>query len=99
MEVDNRALVFGAPLVLPQILGRTEFYRHQLRYTWFLHGHTVEDATGFHGFAVVGDYDELCLRAHVTDKSREAADVGFVEWCIDLVQDTEWARLITEDRD
>ena len=61
-----------------------------------LHGDAVKNGTGFHGFAVVGDDDELRLAAHVADEAREAADVGFVERSIYFVEDTEGAWLIAE---
>src|SRR6516164_9354086 len=64
-----------------------------------LHCNAVEDATGFHGLAIVGDDDELCLRTHVANKAGEAANVGFVERGIDFVQDAEWARLVAEYSD
>src|SRR5579872_4732915 len=64
-----------------------------------LHGDAVEDGAGLHGFAVVGDDDELRLAAHITHEAGEAADVGFVEGRIDFVKDTEGARLIAEDGD
>src|SRR5579864_768109 len=46
---------------------------------WLLHRNAVEDGAGLHGFAVVGDDDELRLAAHVTHEAGEAADVGFVK--------------------
>src|SRR5580704_9749570 len=41
---------------------------NQLRYAGLLHGDTVEHAAGFHGLAVMGDDDELCLAAHFADQ-------------------------------
>ena len=64
-----------------------------------LHGDTVEDGAGLHGFAVVRDDDELRLAAHVADEAGEAADVGFVERSVHFVEDAERARLIAEDGD
>src|SRR3974390_3115782 len=64
-----------------------------------LHGHAVEHAAGFHSLAIVGDDDELCLRAHIADQSRETPDVGFVQWGVHFVQNAEWARLVAEDCD
>src|SRR6516162_8413102 len=72
---------------------------NKLRHARLLHCNAVEDATGFHGLAIVGNDDELCLLTHVTDKAGEAADVGFVERGVDLVEDAEWARLVAEYSD
>src|SRR5260370_31208303 len=70
-----------------------------LREAGFLHGHAIEDRAGFHGFAIVGDDDELRLAAHVADEAREAADVRLVERRVDFVEDTERAGLIAENSD
>ena len=64
-----------------------------------LHGYAVKDAAGLHGFAVVGDDDELRLAAHFADETGEAADIGFVEWGIDFVEDAERAGLVAENGD
>ncbi len=42
------------------------------------------------------DDDELCLRAHFGQHFVEAAHVGFVERCVNFVENAEWARLITK---
>ena len=64
-----------------------------------MHGHAVHHRTHFHGFAVVGDHDELSLRAHIGQHAIEAADVGFVERRVDFVEDAEWTWRIFEDGD
>src|SRR5580765_3528599 len=66
---------------------------------WFLHGDAVENAAGFHRFAIVSDDDELRLRAHFADQASEAPDIGLIERSIDFVQDTERTRLIAKDGD
>src|SRR5438309_2817118 len=89
---------------------RGEFFGRRLFFTFpanaddfrnarFLHGDAVEDAADFHRFAVVGDDDELRLRAHVVQKSGKAPDVCFVKRRVHFVEDAERAWLIAEDCD
>src|SRR5437667_4491446 len=90
--------------------GRGEFFWRRRFFTFpanaddfrnarFLHGDAVEDAADFHRFAVVGDDDELRLRAHVVQKSGKAPDVCFVKRRVYFVEDAERAWLIAEDCD
>src|SRR5260370_39072192 len=65
----------------------------------FLHGDAVEDAAGFHGFAIVSYDDKLRLRAHFADQAREAADVGLVQRRVHFVENTERTWLVAENRD
>src|ERR1700692_1248295 len=71
----------------------------EFRDAGLLHGDAVEYGAGLHGFAVMGDDDELRLAAHVADEAGEAADVGFVERRVHFVEDAERARLVAEDGD
>src|SRR5580704_4387066 len=73
--------------------------RDQLGDAGLLHGYAVEDRAHFHGFAVVGYYDELSLRAHFLEHFVEAAYVGFVQRGVHFVQNAERAWLIAENRD
>src|SRR5208282_5869651 len=61
-----------------------------------LHGDAVEHAARLHRLAIVGDDNELRLRAHIADQTREAPYVGFIEWRIHFVEDAEGAGLVTE---
>src|SRR5208282_3119949 len=71
----------------------------ELRDAGLLHGDAIEHAPSLHCLAVVGDNDELRLRAHVPDQACEPPDVRLIEWRIDFVQDAEGTRLVTEDGD
>src|SRR5712664_651529 len=98
----RETLCGGSGCSLPLRCRRLRFFpadANELGDARLLHGHTVEHAAYLHGLAVVGDDDELCLAAHFTDQAREATDIGFVEWCVDLVQDTERAGLVAENGD
>src|SRR5208337_3987076 len=74
-------------------------HAYELGDAGLLHGDAIEDAAGLHGLAVVGYDDELRLGAHVGDEPGETADVGFIEWGVDFVEDAEGAGLIAEDGD
>ena len=54
---------------------------------------------GFHRRLVVGDEQELHLLAHLADHRGEAADVGFVQRRVDLVEQAERRGIEAEDRE
>src|SRR5262249_30145824 len=80
---------------------RVAFPTHadEFRYAGFLHRNAIQHAASLHGFAVVGNHDELRLRAHVANQASETPHVGFIQWRVDLVQDAERAWLVAENRD
>jgi hypothetical protein len=46
---------------------------------WLLHGDAVEDIGGFHGLSVVGNDDELGLRAELAQDPDEPMNVRVIE--------------------
>ncbi len=71
---------------------------HQRRDPGLLHGHAVYGVGGFRGGArVVRDDDELRIRLEFVQHLHEAADVRVVERRVDLVEQTERARLRQEN--
>src|SRR5262249_29638906 len=77
----------------------SEPYGNKLRYARFLHRDTIQNRSDAHRFLAMGDEHELGLHAHLLDEFGEAANVGFVEWCIDFVENAEWARRVLKDSD
>src|SRR5262245_40472666 len=69
---------------------------NQLRNARLLHGNAVQAVGDLHGFAVVGNNDELRVLLHTAQHLDEAADVGVVERRVDLVEQAERARLVLE---
>src|SRR5262245_7961227 len=69
---------------------------NQLRNARLLHGNAVQAVGDLHGFAVVGNDDELRVLLHPTQHLDKAADVGVVERRVDLVEEAERARLVLE---
>ena len=65
----------------------------------FLHGHAIKALGRLHGVFVMRDDDELSLWAQLGQQPGEAADIGIVERCVDLVQDAHGTGTVTEDRD
>src|SRR5262249_44822346 len=45
---------------------------------------------------VVRDEDELGVLLHIPQHFDEAADVCIIKRCVDLIEETEWARLVLE---
>src|SRR5262245_20505835 len=68
----------------------------QLRDTRLLHGNAVQAVGDLHGFAVVGDDDELGVLLHAAQHLDEPADIGVVEGGVNLVEQAERARLVLE---
>ena len=75
----------------------TEAYGHKFRYPWLLHRDAIENRRNAHRFLAVCNEHELGLNAHLLYQFGEAADVGFIQRRIDLVENTERARLELED--
>src|SRR5262245_8556155 len=69
---------------------------NQLRNARLLHGNAVQAVGDLHGFAIVGNDDELRVLLHTTQHLDEPADVGIVERRVDLVEEAERARLVLE---
>src|SRR5262245_7356047 len=69
---------------------------NQLRNARLLHGNAVQAVGDLHGFAVVGNNDELRVLLHTAQHLHEPADVGVVERRVDLVEQAERARLVLE---
>ena len=57
------------------------------------HGDAIHDVGAVHGALAVGHDDELALVDEGVEHFEEAADVGFVEGSIELVQNAEGAGL------
>src|SRR5690606_343047 len=60
--------------------------------TFFDHGNTIDDVGRSHRAFVVRDNDELTVFAEGPDDVVELVDVGIVERCVDLVENTERSR-------
>ena len=61
------------------------------------HGDAIERLGDLHRIFVMRDYDELSFVTQLRDKSRKPVDIGIVQRCIDLVQNADGTRPITED--
>src|SRR5882724_11635411 len=70
----------------------------QFGYTRLLHGDSVKHTASLHRLTIVRDDDELRLAAHLSNQPSKPSHVRFVQRRVDFVQNTEWARLILEDR-
>src|ERR1700730_2290201 len=73
--------------------------RNQFRNARLLHRNTVKNGTHLHSLAIVRDYDELSLRAHLGEHLVKTPDVGFVQRRVHFVEDAERAGLVTEHGD
>ena len=63
------------------------------------HSHAVKGVGYLHGALLVGDDDELRARAQVLEDLQQAAEVGIVKRCLNLVHDVERRRASLEDGD
>ena len=70
-----------------------EIHRYQFAYTGFLHGYAIDHIHGAHGLFVVRYNDELAVLTKLFDHLGELTHVGIIQWCIHLIQNTEWRRL------
>src|SRR4026207_2300856 len=75
-----------------------ELNRDQLRDAWFLRCHPVQTVRNLHRPAVMRDEDELRPVEHAAQHLHEPSNIGVVERRIDLVEQTERARLVLENR-
>ena len=76
-----------------------DIHIHRLGYTRLLHGDAVEVIDHFHGALVVGDHNKLRQRRNAAYHFTEAAHIGFVEWRVHLIEQTEGRRLDEKDRE
>src|SRR5215472_11082034 len=72
------------------------FDGNEFRHARLLHRDTVKDGAHLHRLAIVRDNNELRLPAHIGKHFVETGDVGFVERRIDLIENAEWAWLVTK---
>src|SRR6266581_7108510 len=70
--------------------------RYKFRHAHFFHRHPIKRARGFHRALVVRDDDELGVCGHGDDFISEAADVCFIKWSIDFVEQAERRGAIME---
>ena len=78
---------------------RVQVNRDESRKAGLLHGHTIEDVGGRHGFSVVCDDQELRLARQLPEHAQKAMNVGIVERRVDLVEHAERARTEVKDRE
>src|SRR5207247_229701 len=69
---------------------------YELRNARLFHRHAIEPIRDLHCLAIMGDHDELRVQLHAAQHLHEPPDVRIVERRVDLVEETERARLVLE---
>src|SRR5678815_5388748 len=92
--IDVSALVaFPPPRRTGWALIQTpEINRHQLTYTRFLHGYSVNNINSTHGGFIVCNNNELGIITEFADHVGELANIRIIQRSIYFVENTEWSR-------
>ncbi len=76
------------------LIQTAEVDRHHSGNTLFHHGDTIDGIDTGHGRFVVRYDNKLGIHGKFTNGIVEFLDVGIIQWCVYLIQNTEWGQFV-----